>query len=77
MQKFIVILGVREIDYDLAPDAKVADLLKHRIARRVLSACAYHRVMKVARTIAAPSAVSTAVDVHTAEAIQYRRFVRG
>jgi magnesium chelatase family protein len=41
-----------------------------------LSARGYHRVLKVARTIANLAGASAVAAAHVAEAIQYRRFDR-
>jgi len=41
-----------------------------------LSARAYHRILKVARTIADLAGATTVSAVHVAEAVQYRRFER-
>ena len=66
-------LEVKEIDSLCAPDEAGAELLKQAIARMGLSARAYHRILKVARTIA-DLALSTDIKTgHIAEAIQYRR----
>ena len=55
------------------PDAAGQALLVQAMARLSLSARAYHRVLKVARTIA-DLAESTDLSVtHVAEAIGYRR----
>ncbi len=70
-------LGTRDIDRYCTPDVKGADLLKQAIGRLGLSARAYHRVLKVARTIADLAALPTVGAGHVAEAIQYRRFDRG
>jgi magnesium chelatase family protein len=59
-------LTTREIDSHWAPDAKGASLLQQAIGRLGLSARAYHRILKVARTITDLTGVSTA---HVAEAI--------
>jgi magnesium chelatase family protein len=48
-------------------------LLKHAISRLNFSARAYHRVLKVARTIADLEGSATVTRQHIAEAVQYRR----
>lgn len=69
-------LLAREIDAYCAPDAVGGALLAQAMARLSLSARAYHRILKVARTIA-DLAVSDAICApHVAEAIGYRRFER-
>ena len=70
------VLSTREVDCHCAPDAQGASVLKQAISRLGLSARAYHRVLKVARTIADLAAVPTLTTNHVAEAIQYRRFDR-
>ena len=67
-------LTTKEIDRYCQLNDEAALLLKQAIMRLNLSARAYHRVLKVARTIADLSA-ATAIDTsHIAEAVQYRRF---
>ena len=46
------------------------------MTRLSLSARAYHRVLKVARTIADLAGDATVRSAHVAEAIGYRRFER-
>jgi magnesium chelatase family protein len=66
-------LGPRELEqYCPAEDAAKA-LLKQAIARLNLSARAYHRVLKLARTTADLAGQGTIGIAHMAEAIQYRR----
>jgi len=67
------LLGVREIERICAPDPAGEALLRHAIGRLNLSARAYHRVLKVARTIADLSSSGSIASAHVAEAIQYRR----
>ncbi len=69
-------LAVREIDRHCAPDAQGETLLKQAIARLGLSARAYHRILKVARTIADLADATAVAGGHVAEAIQYRRLDR-
>jgi magnesium chelatase family protein len=69
-------LAVREMDRYCAPDAAGATVLKQAISRLGLSARAYHRVLKVARTIADLAAAAKVASAHVAEAVQYRRFDR-
>jgi magnesium chelatase family protein len=71
------LLATRDIDKHCMPDDKGETLLKQAISRMGLSARAYHRILKVARTIADLAGVATIGAAHVAEAIQYRRFERG
>ncbi|PKO71378.1 MAG: ATP-dependent protease [Betaproteobacteria bacterium HGW-Betaproteobacteria-14] len=66
-------LATKEIDKLCAPDDAGAQLLKQAIARLNLSARAYHRVLKVARTVADLAASKRLSSAHIAEAIHYRR----
>jgi len=70
------VLSSREVDRHCAPDAQGATVLKQAISRLGLSARAYHRVLKVARTIADLAGLPKLAATHVAEAIQYRRFDR-
>ena len=70
-------LSTREIDDICGPDAAGAALLKQAISRLGLTARAYHRVLKVARTIADLADARLIASAHIAEAIQFRRFDRG
>jgi magnesium chelatase family protein len=66
-------LGNREAERDCALDARSQSLLDRAIERLGLSARAYHRVLRVARTIA-DLAGRERIDVaDISESIQYRR----
>jgi magnesium chelatase family protein len=67
------LLGTREIDRHCATDRDGDQLLRHALARLLLSARAYHRVLRIARSIADLAGRSTIAAEHIAEAIQYRR----
>jgi len=67
------LLSVTEIDIHCAPDAQGETLLRQAITRLNLSARAYHRVLKVARTIADLEGSQNLSNSHIAEAVQYRR----
>jgi magnesium chelatase family protein len=62
-----------EIERHCVPDAAGDKLLRQAIGRLNLSARAYHRVLKVARTIADLATSDAILSNHIAEAIQYRR----
>ena len=66
-------LGSQETDTFCAPDDAGAALLRQAISRLNLSARAYHRILKVARTIADLAGGGGIKTSHIAEAIQYRR----
>lgn len=67
-------LKTGEVDRHCAIDAAGAALLKSAVDRLQLSARAYHRVLKVSRTIADLADSATILPVHLAEAVQYRRY---
>jgi magnesium chelatase family protein len=69
-------LQPREIERLCRPDAQGDALLKSAFARLSLSARAYHRILKVARTIADLAAAEELAATHVAEAIGYRRLDR-
>lgn len=69
-------LATREIDKWCKPDSAAEGLLKQAIARLNLSARAYHRVLKLARTIADLAGSEALGVAHVAEAIQYRKMDR-
>lgn len=66
-------LGPRETERHCGCDAAAAELLRQAIGRLNLSARAYHRVLRVARTIADLGGEAAIRSAHVAEAIQYRR----
>jgi magnesium chelatase family protein len=67
------LLGPDEIDQHCLPDSAGAQLLKQAMARLDLSARAYHRILKVARTIADLAGTEHIGGPQVAEAIHYRR----
>lgn len=58
------------------PSARVAHLLQRAVERSRLSARAYHRILKVARTIADLAGASEIGQEHAAEAVHYRSMDR-
>ena len=66
-------LSVKEIEQFCTIDSISENLLKQAISRLNLSARAYHRILKVARTIADLAGPEKITNQHIAEAIQYRR----
>ena len=67
------LLGSAEIDRYCVTDREGDQLLRHALARLLLSARAYHRVLRVARSIADLAGKASIAAEHIAEAIQYRR----
>jgi magnesium chelatase family protein len=61
------------LDQVATPDAAGAKLLTEAAERMKLSARGYHRVLKVARTIADLAGAATIAKPHIAEALSYRR----
>ena len=66
-------LAPAEIAQHCAPDAAGEALLRKAMARLALSARAYHRVLKVARTVADLAGARDVAAPHVAEAIGFRR----
>jgi magnesium chelatase family protein len=69
-------LSASEIDSHCKPDAAGEQLLRNAMTRLNWSARSYHRVLKVARTIADLAGSPTIGQSHVAEAVQYRRALR-
>ncbi len=70
-------LPAGEVDRHCRIDGEGEALLKQAIARLNLSARAFHRVLRVARSVADLDGRETLAAAHIAEAVQYRRFDRG
>jgi magnesium chelatase family protein len=66
-----------EVEALCTPDAAGASLLKQASQRLDLSARGWHRILRVARTIADLGGSATVRAPHIAEAIQYRRLPGG
>jgi hypothetical protein len=69
-------LSVTEIGIWCAPDAQDEALLRQKLTHLDLSARAYHRVLKVARTIADLAGSKSILTQHIAEAVLYRRMYK-
>jgi magnesium chelatase family protein len=69
-------MGVREVREFCRIDKPAEALLRTAVTRLGLSARAYHRVLKLARTIADLEGTDGIMTAHLAEAIQYRSFDR-
>jgi magnesium chelatase family protein len=70
-------LKPREIERDCDPGEAGRQLLQAALTRLALSARAYHRILKVARTIADLAGAERIEALHIGEAIGYRRLDRG
>jgi magnesium chelatase family protein len=68
------LLGPAALDEVATLDEAGERILKQAVSKLGLSARAFHRVLKVARTIADLSASPRVAAAHVAEAVQYRRF---
>jgi len=65
-------MGPRELERFVTLDAAGEGLLKAAVKQLHLSARGYHRVLKLARTIADLAGAERVLTVHVAEALQYR-----
>jgi len=72
-QKPNALLQTREIEEYCALGEAAEALLRQAISRLGLSARGYHRVLRVARSIADLSGAERIAPTHIAEAVQYRR----
>ena len=70
-------LPAGEVECHCRPDPSGETLLQQAMQRLKLSARAYHRVLRVARTLADLADVERPGAAHIAEAIQYRRSLDG
>ena len=69
-------MGVAQVREHCVLDAAGKRLLHAAVDRLGLSARAYHRILKVARTLADLQAEERISTAHVAEAIQYRTLDR-
>jgi magnesium chelatase family protein len=69
-------MGTRELKAYCALDESTMELLKMAMTELKLSARAYDRILKVARTIADLAAAEKITSEHISEAIQYRSLDR-
>ena len=69
-------MGSRELKTHCALDDGTRDILKFAMADLNLSARAYDRILKVARTIADLAGSENIIGDHVSEAIQYRTLDR-
>jgi magnesium chelatase family protein len=70
-------MGPAEIRKFCPIDETSANLMKAAMQQMQLSARAYHRILKLARTIANLAGAEHIQTAHIAEAIQYRPRMRG
>jgi magnesium chelatase family protein len=67
-------LSNREVERDCGLDAQAQRVLDRTVEHLGLSARAYHRVLRVARTIADLAGAERIDVAHVSEAVHYRRF---
>jgi magnesium chelatase family protein len=70
-------MAERKVHEFAEPDAASLDMLRMAMERLKLSARAYSRILKVARTIADLAGSEQVQSIHIAEAIGYRNLDRG
>lgn len=69
-------LGGKELDRVCALDGAQTDLLEHAMENLGLSARAYHRILRVARTLADMEGSENLATQHITEALSYRSLDR-
>ena len=69
-------MAARDLRHHCRASASVESLLREAVSRLGLSARAYHRVLKIARTIADLDGSDDLTPAHVSEAIQYRSLDR-
>ena len=69
-------MGAREIKKFCQLDQPSQELIEAVVERLGLSARSYHRILKIARTIADLAESADIISAHMAEAVQYRRLDR-
>lgn len=70
-------LAPKQIDHHCQPEPAARQLLDQAMNRLSLSARAYHRLLKLARTIADLAGINTIGSAQIAEAVRYRELDRG
>ena len=66
-------MGPKEVEKFCKLDEQSSIILEKSVRKLGLSARAYHRILKISRTIADLDASESIQSKHVAEAIQYRR----